>query len=258
MRFFHSIIFFLFSIPLFGAFVGNPANPLLFKEGLIFQKPHLIVRTGYIFDDLYHGRMRDRFKIQGSTPSHLALRSNLGIVTITLKKHADFYGFAGGSMLCLDKTINSSSHLSWGGGVKLSLFHFHEWTFGGDVKYFNTKPSLQQLLLGKLPAALVTPFALRYEEWQGAFLVSYAATFFSPYLGFSYLFATLTPDPDLGLLKIPGIDDFVDFRSRAGENRHKWGMVVGISLLSNQKAALNLESRLFGQNAYSVSGEVRF
>jgi hypothetical protein len=105
---------------------------------------------------------------------------------------------------------------------------------------------------------LLTPFALRYEEWQGAFLVAYASHFISPYIGFSYLFATLTPDPDMGLLRIPGMEDLVDFHSRAGENRHKWGLVLGASLFAKEKAALNLESRLFGQNAYSISGEVRF
>ncbi len=258
MQIFRFLFLFLFSAPLFGAFVGNPANPLLFKKGLIFQKPHLVFRAGYIFDDIYQGRLRDRVKIQGSTPTHLALRSNLGIVTLTLTKHADFYGFVGESMMSVDRSIFSSSHLAWGGGVKLSLLHLHHWVFGGDVKYFNTSPSIHHLLIDQKPATIVTSFSLRYEEWQGAFLVSYGDKFLIPYGGVSYLFATFTPEPNSGLLQIPGQQDLIDFRSRASENRHKWGMVLGVSLAANEKAALNLESRLFGQNAYTVSGEMRF
>jgi hypothetical protein len=252
------LAFSLLSSPLFATFVGNGASPILYKKGLALKKPHVIFRTSYLYDDLYHGRFRDKFKIQGSTPSHIAIESNLALATITLKKHADFYGYVGGSRLTVDNTVFASSHISWGGGVKLLFYHFHEWTLSADAKYFSTKPKIPNLYLDQKPAALLTPFALRYEEWQGAFLLSYAGTFLSPYTGLTYLFATITPDPDMGLLKMSGIEDFIDFHSKAGENRHKWGMVLGISLLAKETVSLTLETRFFGQNAFTVSGDVRF
>jgi hypothetical protein len=240
-------------------FVGNFASPCLDTESAFLpQYSWFGVRAGYVYDYIYKGRYEEKFKTLSSTPSHTKILTQVGLISFMIKKHLDIYGFMGKSHFQLDDLIYSNPRFSWGAGAKLTIAKFYKFRLGIDGKYFYMAPRASFFSLEKKIAPLISDFFMEYEEIQGAIGLSYKIDPFVPYAGLVYLHSSVEPHPKLGLLQIPLTDVIMDFTTNSAVSRRSWGAVLGTSIVSGKKFFLNLETRFAYQNAYSLSGELRF
>jgi len=246
-----------------GMLIGNPAEPSLGKEGL-FSSPEsfVSVRVAFLEDYVYYQRFEDEFKIQGmeTTKTFAKLSTNAGLATVNFEERVDIYGILGASRLQLNQEIYSTMQFSWGFGGKLILFETQNLFFGLDIKYFvaNQKPSY--FLSEGLPLNLVDDgFKFKYNETQFSLGTCYQYAGIAPYLYATYLISKIDPDPVIALVQWP-FDPaiLVDAVCKSVIAHRRWGMAVGATLLSDSKAALTVESRMFNQNAIDVNLDVRF
>jgi len=254
------IVFFIFlTCHLFAMFVGNPLNPMFYFDGIITNDLKTFgMRIGYLQEYVYQGKYKDEFLTIDSTNSNNTLSTYAGILTFNFVNRLDVYGILGNSKMQIDRVIFEKRRISWAVGAKAILYKRNKFAIGADIKYFETNPKPDYFLIEGMPAPLITDFSLEYMETQGSVLIGYEGELLSPYIGVTYLFSRITPSPSTGLLDLPNFDMIVDFEIRKAINRKRWGMAIGTSILSSQKMALNLESRLFDQNSVNISGEIRF
>ena len=261
MDFFSMRIFLFLCIltsSLHAIFVGNPSFPHLYKNGLISSHPWVNLRVAYLYERITKGRYEDKFKSLSSTPSFVKTISQFAIGTINISHILDAYGGIGTSEMQLDNLIYAHNNFCWIAGGTITFFHYKRFSFGGDIKYFRTDQQANYFLLEQEVAPLVTPFKLIYEDIQGALGLAYKTTYFSPYIGATYLYSTIEPKPREGILRVPGTLDMVDFITQTAVTRRNWGMMLGTTLINSGKISLNLEGRFFDLTGFNFSGNLRF
>jgi hypothetical protein len=264
MRFYFSVfsLWFFFFPALEASQVGNPAAPTLFQDGIFTAKNRsLTLRFGYYFDNIYKARFQNEVISLESSSSFAKLQNNSAIMAINIKRVFDLYGLVGQARFQFDNTFYSQKNLSWGAGAKWTLLKYKNFRLGLDGKYFHTRQTTDFLVTETMPALIATKnFAFIYEEAQGALAVAYEVKPFMPYAGITYLYARISADPPRGGLLLFAVDPEYprDFHCSRVINTKHWGFVLGVSLVSKEKIALNLESRMVDQNALNVSAEVCF
>ncbi len=288
----HLVLSFVFLVSLFFCFalkaviVGNPAEPMLLNDGIFTnQKRQVTLRFGYYYEDIYKTKFKDEIineeiltspeNNQISSPV-IQLRTNGTILALNIKRFLEVYGLVGQSRLKIEEreadsssTFYTQGNLSWGAGVKLTFFQYQGFSLGADGKYFSTTQEADYLVANmKYPALIETPilaevntsnsFAFVYEESQGSIALSYNMDVFTPYIGGTYLRASIMTQGK-GFISF-GFDpeDSRDMGSSQSYNINRWGLVLGVSIVSKEKIAVNVESRMVDQNSLNVSAEVSF
>ena len=256
------LFFFGFLLQAFGSFVGNPINPKIFKEALILKNEYVQFRAGYLFSNIYRTKYIDKFLLEDSDSTILKLRTQSGLLIFNLQNSIDIYGIIGNSKLTLDNQIFTNHKFSWGIGFKMIIFQKKKFDLAIGGKYFRTKQNCDNFKIGKQIFPILTShFGFLYEEFQASAALSYRTAFLVPYIGVTYLYSTLKPQPlPKGLFRFPAPDENIiaDFISQKSKNVKNWGLVVGTSIISNNMISINAESRMFDQNAINVACEIRF
>ena len=80
---------------------------------------------------------------------------------------------------------------------------------------------------------------------------------FIPYVGLTYLFSEISPEPHTGLMKTPS-GKIIKFQDTVSETSRNWGLVMGVSFINKKKIGINIESRFFDQNSVGIAGELKF
>lgn len=268
------LIFLCLSSHVFSINVGNPSNPKIFKKGFFTKKNFLNFKSGYLFDNTYKSSYKDEILTEDSTPSYSKIISNNLILTLNFKKRLDIYSILGSAKLNLDEQIKTNGNLSWGVGSKLLFFKKKGFDLAADIKYFRTRQHIDYFIIEKKVFPIETShFAFTYEELQGSLALSYKVKRFIPYIGITYLRSIISPHTGKNLLysmfaseignkgliryPYPNQDVLDDFTTSKIKNSKNIGLVVGSSII-NSSININIESRMFDQNAINISSEVRF
>ncbi len=258
--------------------VGNPAELAFLKDGIFSEKKRAVtLRFGYYFENIYKFKFRDEIindeAINNVTDtvnppsSIIQLKTNSAIVTLNIKRFLEVYGLVGQSRLRIeekeidsDSTFSTQHNLSWGAGVKITVFKYKGLSMGADGKYFQTRQVADFLIANKYPALIATDdFSFIYEESQGSIAFSYEIDIFTPYIGGTYLRASINPSPRKGVVYLSFDPEYPrEFECNTSHNVNRWGLIIGTSIVSGEKISINLESRMFDQNSVNISAEVCF
>lgn len=249
----------LFFIPslIFGAYIGNPANPAIMNTGFFSGSyPFIKGTSGYIYDYTSNKRMEAKQKNGQFDPNatfkEFGLHSQLASFSFVLVERIEFFGYAGNSKEQAKGHRNSTSdfnfdshyHFSWGAGSKAVLLQWGKTYLSCDFTYF-TLPSSTKSFFKFFDQFTQSfdlskqPFYLR--EWQLSGALSSRFYCLTPYGGITYLNSKLhvAPGTETG-----AINYF---------NEKKLGYFYGLTLSLTGRFHLNFERRLRDEFAYTFS-----
>ncbi|MBX7066506.1 MAG: hypothetical protein K1X28_04690 [Parachlamydiales bacterium] len=230
------------ALPLFGAYIGNPADPALMNTGFFSGVyPFFKFTTGYIYDYTQN----KRFVAHDQTIKRFGLHSQQGSFSFIFIERLQLFGSAGGSKetvvekplfdMVLD--VHTNYHFSWSAGGKVILFQWGQTFISGDFTYFAIPSSHKSYFkfLNRLNLPLDTEkqeFSLR--EWQASLGLSSRFYFLTPYAGVTYLRSKL----------------HADIRYHNDVN---WGYFYGLTVSLTGRLHVNVERRVRDEFAYTLS-----
>ncbi len=252
-------IFLFLNTKLYGLVVGNPSDPCLYLNGFISSyKKNYSFRASYLYNNTYKGRFEDKFQRLQSTPSDIQYILKASVLTINFYNRFDLYAILGTTNLQIDQMIYTDRRFAWGAGLKSILFKIRCIDLSFDGKYFETTQKPQYFILEKKVYPLETSFDQKLDEYQASLSLSYKSSLLIPYIGATYLYSTITANPKAGLLKLP-TGETLSFDLSDSITKKRWGMVIGISIINRKNQAnLNIETRIFDQNAFAFLATLRF
>lgn len=239
--------------------MGNPALPELVEEGIFFCKENVVaIKLGYQRDDLLNGEMKAVDAFKGRMPGFNYIMDQ-GVLTLNLIDCFEFYGSAGVMKLHAEQRVSpielkqyqSLRQFAWGAGVRGVLFHWKNLLMGLNLAYGSSHPRFDLIETNGVPAAKTGGAKVKFHEWQVALGFSYTLKLFVPYIAGKYRNATahFTGLPQ-GFL--------IDRRSFDAKNRRKIGLVLGTSFSTTDIFELTVEARVIDEEAYTISGNLRF
>ncbi len=235
--------FYLGIVPLFGAYIGNPADPALMNTGIFSAGyPFFKFTTGYTYDYTQNKRF---VSSDDETIKKFGLHSQMASFSFIFIERLQFFGRAGGTKetvegrplydMVLD--VHANYHFSWSAGTNIILFQWGQTFFSGDFTYFAIPSSHKSYFkfLNRLNLPLdqgKQEFSLK--EWQASFGLSSRFYFLTPYVGATYLKSKLHAQINY-------------------HNDVNWGYFYGLTLSLTGRFHLNFERRMRNEFAYSFA-----
>lgn len=252
-------LFFLSSLS--AMLVGDPSQPALTQCGVIFQTPcSFSFRAGYLDDWIYRLPTQEISDDPDALlmHAHFQISTYAGQLTCNFARRLDLYGLVGSSRMQIDEEIFTKRALSWGTGLKLIILQSGDWYLGTDFKYFQTNQKPRYFIIDGQPYNVVNRYLLNYKEYQVAVGVAYQISVCVPYCNVTYLETTMEPVPRKVLVRLPDVDEKVDFPTARMENENKWGAALGLTFLDNKRFTFSVEWRLVNQYAVDWNFDIRF
>lgn len=237
-------LFFLAAFPLFGVYVGNPADPAIMNTGFFSASyPFFKFTSGYIYDYTSN----KRYVATDQAIKQFGIHSQLASFSLIFIERLQLFGTAGGSKeVVKEKPIadmifetHTNYHFSWSAGAKVILLQWGQTYFSGDFTYFAIPASQQSFF--KYLNRLNLPLNLEPEkqklslrEWQASAGLSSRFFFLTPYGGVSYLHSRLNAE--------------VNYR-----NQVNWGFFYGLTVSLTGRLHLNFERRVRDEFAYTFA-----
>ena len=250
-------LFLLFPMFLFGAYIGNPANPAIMNNGFFsLGYPFIKGTSGYVYDYTSNKRYEANQKKPDFDPNatfkEFGLHSQLATFSIILVERMEIFGSAGGTKEQAKGRTNPSflesfeSHyqFAWSAGTKVVLIQWGKTYLSCDFTYFtipeSDKSFFKFLNRFNLPIDF-TKQTLALTEWQFSGALSSRFAFLTPYVGGTYLNSHLhvSSSPETGP---------IDFH-----NEYKFGWFFGLTVSVTGRFHLNFERRLRDEFAYTFS-----
>lgn len=252
----------LFSLKLLAFEADSPASPSIIKDGFLTSSGAWgSIRTGYEGDFILNARMEkngfgrvDSFKYD----------SNSGVAVLNLMKRLDIFGIFGAGHVKanwrIEPEANSFSRIeietknsfAWSIKAKAILFEWGNTSLGFGGRYGSCRPALSWMTKnGELLDS--SGASLHFKEWQVDLGVAHKIDFFTPYVSAKYSRATAF----LFTQQSEAVSDS-GLPSLKMHNRQRFGAVIGCDLSNGKIFRLNLEARLFDEEALSASAEFRF
>lgn len=244
--------------------VGNPAEPDLVNEGFISLKNNFGVslRIGYEGDFVSDMRMKQTEQGYGDIDNNQQT-TNSGTATLNFLDRIDLFGVFGSSRITanwrfsgLKRTINrveieTDYRFLWALGARVILYQWGNATLGAGGRYSTFCAPISWLTLN---GSLKTTEAenLEWRQWQTNLLFSYKIDLFIPYLGINYLSAQ-TKLRDFSVPISSSLSDCLHMK-----NRSSTGLIIGSALTTGKYFMLNIEGRLINEEAFSISGDIKF
>jgi hypothetical protein len=259
MRLCYGVFLFLMNSS-FAMFIGNPGQPAIPTNGVIFSPNEWCsLRISCIEDYVYYQKFRDEFVNPEPSSTSAKLGTKGGLVTINIKNRLDLYTILGTAKLNLVRAVQANPEFAWGVGGKLIVFKAEHFLVGIDAKYFefNSKPTF--FLEEGMSFNLANPLTFSYSETQVSVGVSYRASTIIPYINATYLISKISPTPLISLVIWP-LDGstLIDVPCRPVVSQKNWGLSLGVTLLDQEKATFAVETRMFNQNGVNATLELRF
>lgn len=253
-------IFCLYCPTLCAAIVGNPCLPSMFSTGIISEvgSQNIYVRGGYVADFVYHMRFDDEFPTIESSSEKITMVNYSSLISANLYQRVDLYTLLGTMQMTIKDTMNFSREFLWAVGAKAILYQGYDCCLGIDGKYLSSQQKALFLLIDELPASLRTNFFLDYTEWQIALSFNYTWNYLAPYAGLAYLHARASPASPLGFFTLSAWDMNGEFDAVNIVNRKHWGIILGLTIFSDEAATLNIEGRALDQYSVNLQGEIAF
>lgn len=262
MRLLFALLFLPFA--LYATVVGNPFSPSLLENGLLSSYRHVSLRGAFFYENMYKGRFKEHFVKKNPESSNINMYSEGGLISLNLFNWVDLYSQVGAAKLHIDQTLITDYGFAWSVGIKSIFWKSRRFAISGDLKYFSSAARADFLLVPvpKLQQEKVanfgTPITFTFEELQCAWGISYRKTYFSPYIGMTYLFTQISTLPFSGVLRFSENGKGRAFSTKDNVGRKHLGLFLGLSLIAKKEFSLSVESRLFDQNSCAIIGDLRF
>ena len=242
---------------------GNPSSPHIIEEGFIISPASWVnCRMGYEGNFVSNRRLeKSEFN---NRIDNFEIDMNAGSFTVNVQNRLDLFVIVGESrfqsywrFMEMDETpsrveFETKYRLAWAGGGRAVFFDWGKVSLGLEGRYLSSNPNILWLTKNGAPVEF-DKTKCRYSEWQLDLGITYQADLFIPYLGIKYSKAKA---------KVKNIDEVVigelETNYISMKSRRKVGMMVGCGISNGKYFLLNIEARLFDEDAASVSGEFRF
>jgi hypothetical protein len=241
--------FFFFPIlSLFGAYVGNPADPAIMNSGMFSSSyPFFKFTSGYIYDYTSNKRFEND---EDQAIRNFGLHSQLASFSFIFIERLQLFGTAGGTKEIIEQQpitdlifdVHTAYHFSWSAGAKVILLQWGQTYFSTDFTYFSIPSSQKSYFkyLNRLNLPLETEKQkISLDEWQISAALSSRFFFLTPYGGGTYLRSKLHADTNY-------------------HNAESWGYFYGLTVSLSGKFHVNFERRMRDEFAYTVSTIVVF
>jgi hypothetical protein len=238
-------LMFFAAFPLFGAYVGNPADPALMNTGFFSASyPFFKFTSGYIYD--YTQNKRYVASDDQEAIHKFGIHSQLASFSLIFIERLQIFGTAGGSKEVIEEKpvydmlfdSHTNYHFSWSTGAKVILLQWGQTYFSGDFTYFAIPSSHKSFFkyLNRLNLPLEDPEKqkLSLKEWQASVGLSSRFLFLTPYAGATYLHSKLHAD--------------VKYR-----NQVSLGYFYGLTVSLTGRLHMNFERRVRDEFAYTFS-----
>jgi hypothetical protein len=258
------LILLLFTFPVFGTYIGNPASPAVMNMGIFSgPSPFFKFTSGYLADYTSNKRFTstDSFGVSdgGQSFHEFGVHSQMATASTIFVERFEFFGSVGGSKehmkwdrepnyLDMPKILgdfDSSYTFSWGVGCKAILIKWWQTYLGADFTYFDIPANHQSYF--KFFNRLNLPLdhekqTFSMNEWQLSLGLSSKIWIFTPYGGVSYLNSKLNiHSSDL----MPAL---------YYKNDESIGFFYGLTLSLSGRFHVNFERRVRDEFAYSIAG----
>lgn len=231
------------TLPLFGAYIGNPADPAIMNTGIFSSGySYFKLTTGYIYDYTQNKRYASE---DNQTFKKFGLHSQLASFSMIFVERLQLFGTAGGSKEIIEGKplydmiidLHTNYHFSWSAGAKVILLQWGQTFFSTDFTYFASPSSHKSYFkfLNRLNLPMnqqKQEFSIR--EWQLSAGLSSRLFFLTPYAGVNFLRSKLHAQ----------INYYNDV---------KWGYFYGLTLSLTGRLHANFERRVRDEFAYSFA-----
>jgi major outer membrane protein len=259
---------FLTSATLYALPIGNPSEPALLRQGVIFRgscenpaRPFQglwcssSMRLGFYGDYVFNRHTEAITDVPSSDSNFFDVKleqtqlfTNAALIEFNFWNRIDLFGTVGNSKIVLNVqgplherlNVETSSDLSWSLGGRATLLECNSSFFGTEVQYFYTNPHVNRETLGT-GSTYPNKESIKYREWQIGFAASHLFSIFLPYIGIKWSHA-------MGSFPV-----FVEM-----ESSHDFGYAVGASILASERAIFTVEGRFVDEKAIHVNGQFRF
>lgn len=237
---------------------GNPDEPELLDNGLFLKRDNTFgIEAGYQGDFVFDRRMH------ATSGAHCRIddfqsRMNQGVLTFNFMNRLEVFGSAGAMNAYTSfrphgdgkrREFQMSDHITWGAGGRILIGNWGNAHVGATGAYqYSKMPVKWNSVDGHTYS---TDANMKYWEWQVALLLSYRVEMFDPYIGATYSVAEAV---------LSHVKENMDLHHRkiTFKNRDRVGMALGCSLTPSNIVDLNVEVRLFDEEAIMLAGNVKF
>lgn len=257
------ILLIFFTFPLYALYNGNPSEPAMPELGLwISSDDWWGFKLGYQWDQTYEKRI----KVEGRVSSirerydQYFSRKNEGLLIFNVSDRFEVYGKLGVMKLDLSqRPINAvkldyhtDNQFLWGVGGRVILVYWEEVVMGVNALYSGSFMRISEIMENGEPRR-TSGARFKYSEWQVGISFSREIGIFNPYIGLAY------SSLNSRLYNIPDDSRFTTTIANEDlENREPFVLLMGLGLTKGKNVSINLESRLIGEKAISLTGALRF
>ena len=254
---------FFVSFPLFALYNGNPSAANMPELGLFVSNDDWWgIKLGYEWDNTFDKRAKidnRQSSVRDRYDSYASIK-NQGVLTFNVSDRFEFYAKLGVMKLeiaqrptdALRLQYFTDNQLLWTVGGRIILVYWEEMVMGVNALYSGSFMRMSEIL--ENGATRRTSGArYKYSEWQIGVGFSREIGIFVPYIGLAY--ASMHSE----LYNIPNDPNFA-FRVANEDvvNREPFILFLGVGLTKGENVSVNLESRMVGEKAISLSGSLRF
>ena len=248
--------------------VGNPASPNMHRDADAQGQGELSVRAGYL-GDFVSGR-KLKAKKRDNNESELTKgfdnmkRTFNGVeATVNVNDTIDVIGrlgYAGHEVKGSKESnllLKTKPGMSYGIGVRAAVYQVDNTSVAVHGFYSQDNSSVDKIRYAAGGPPELTGVKkthgvkLRDKTFAVGVTVSQKMENFAPYIGLQYVSNAISYSK-------PKVDGASDLSLESRKNRKNVGAVVGVSVLHNDRASLNLEGRFINEQAVGLTGQVRF
>lgn len=256
--------FFFWGICLFSCSIGyalynaNPSEPELIEEGFLLNycDDFLMGKAGYQGDFVFNRKLRAYKGAIGRMDEFYSM-FNQAVLTANIKGQYEIYGSLGTMTAKFShrphidhkqRIYETRDHFTWGAGARAELAHWNGAILGANGGYQYSRPHVKWITVNG--EAFKSQAFLNYHEWQVGLGVSYKIDCMVPYISGTYSRVGARVE-NIGKEILP----HSHFKLRSRQN---WGMALGCSLATDRLFDLNVEVRLFSEQALTLAGNLKF
>ena len=229
-----------FQVKTSALYVGNPALPNILQEGLFFSKDNAIsIKTAYQRDWVFNMNMKAVSNISGAIDDFTNF-SDQGVILVNFFNHISLYGSIGAMRIY-------ASHIPRAGVQNMyQTDNQLTWGIGGRAT-----PSIKWMTQNGTPFTPNARSSIDFNQWQIGLGASYQISIFYPYLSVKYLNA----NSFFNHLPAHFFSNTNHFKT---SNRKKFGIALGTTISTGSIFDLSVEAQLIDQEAFTLTGEIRF
>ena len=265
------LVFLLFFNLIYGIYNGNPSEPDMPELGIhISNENWWGIKVGYLLDHTFWKKVdfSDPQTVEALGIEQLIndisascqFQKNSAVLTFNIIDRVELFTHLGSMNMTFKSFLKDSTSVLykakdqffWGVGGRIILVYWAEVVMGVNALYQNSLLNSDSLSVNQKPLSSKGP-SFRYKEWQLGISFSREVGMCIPYVGLAYA----SMDSSLhNLPKAPIMKH--NLANQTIGNSEPFILYLGVGLTNGQLFAINIESRLIGEQAISFFANLRF